>query len=173
MYFITAITNWSDTRDSAYRIAPADKGHRHILLNPNRISDLKEADNSTIQIPRSIFKFYDNHLNRREKYSVIEADIAVATIIAAADTPFHSTMITLNIHRDQDPHKATEATTIPVACIAYADKYNQDDEHCWIVYYGAAFQRYEVLADLTIEQLEDIAETGTTSTTTTTDRDDQ
>jgi hypothetical protein len=36
------------------------------------------------------------------------------------------------------------------------------------VYYNAAFKRREVLADLTIEQLEDIAETGATTTTTTT-----
>jgi len=170
-YFIATVTNWSDQRDSAYRIAPADSGSRQILLNPNRISDLKEADDSTIQVPKSIFKFFDNHLDRREKWSTIKANIAVSSIIAAADTPFASQMITINIHRDNNPNKATVATTMPVACIAYADDYNPlPDTHCWIVYYNAAFKRREVLADLTIEQLEDIAETGTTSTTTTTDR---
>lgn len=168
MYFLANITNWSDTRDSAYRIAPSDNlGYRTILLNPNRIGELLEADDSTIQVPKSIFKFWDNHLDRREKWSVVKANIAVATIIAAADTPFASAMITINIHKDNNPNKATVATTIPVSCLAYADKYNQDDEHCWIVYYNAAFKRREVLADLTIEQLEDIAETGSTSTSTT------
>ncbi len=169
MYFLANITSWSDQRDSSYRVAPSDKaGYRTILLNPNRISDLKEADDSTIIVPKSIFKFFDNHLDRREGYSTIKANIAVSTIINADDTAFASNMITINIHKNNNPDKATVATTLPVSCIAYADKYNQDDEHCWIIYYNAAFKRREVLADLTIEQLEDIAETGSTSTTTTT-----
>lgn len=174
MFFIATITNWSDQRDSAYRIAPTDKlGYREILLNPNRISDLVEAGDSTIQIPKSVFKYFDNPLDRREKWGVVKANIAVSTIINAADTAFASNMITINIHKNNNPDNATVATTIPVSCIAYADRYNPDpDNHCWIVYYNAAFKRREVLADLTIEQLEDIAETGatTTSTTTTTER---
>jgi hypothetical protein len=167
--FLCPVTSWSDERDSAYRIAPSDRsGYRTILLNPNRISDLLVADNNTLAIPRSIFKYFDNNLDRREKWGTIKADMAVSTIIAAADTPFFSSMVTINIHRNNNPHAATVATTIPWACLAYADDYNQDDEHCWIVYYNAAFKRREVLADLTIEQLEDIAETGDTTTTTTT-----
>ena len=94
MFFITTITNWSDQRDSAYRIAPPDKlGYREILLNPNRISDLVEAGDSTIQIPKSVFKYFDNPLDRREKWGVIKANIAVSTIINAADTAFFSNMI--------------------------------------------------------------------------------
>ena len=164
-YTIITVTDWQDKRDSAYRVAPADAGSREILINPNRVSDLvvDPADAN-----KCIFKFFDNNLDRRESYSTIHADETVQSIIDAGDTAFFSNMITLNIHRYNNPNKATVATTIPVSCIAYADRYNQDNEHCWIVYYNAAFKRREVLADLTIEQLEDIAETGTTSTTTTT-----
>ena len=151
MFFIATISNWSDQRDSSYRIAPTDKlGYREILLNPNRISDLVEAGDSTLAVPKSVFKYFDNPLDRREKWGVIKANIAVSTIINAADTAFASNMITINIHKNNNP---------------------DPDNHCWIVYYNAAFKRREVLADLNIEQLEDIAETGftTTSTTTTTE----
>lgn len=169
-YIIIPITSWSDSRDSAYRIAPTDKaGYREILVNPNRFSEIVEAGDNTVPLPKTIIKFFDNHLDRRERYSVLKTNTAVATLVAAADTDFFSTMITINIHKNNNPDAATIATTMPVTAIAYADRYNPDpDNHCWIVYYNAAFKRREVLADLNIEQLEDIAETGSTTTTTTT-----
>jgi hypothetical protein len=103
---------------------------------------------------------------------VIKTNTAVSTLVAAADTAFFSTFITINIHKNNNPDAATIATTIPVSCLAYADRYNPDpDNHCWIVYYNAAFKRREVLADLNIEHLEDLAETGSTTTTTTTTSD--
>lgn len=127
-----------------------------------------EGDDSTILNPTVRFKFFDNYLDRRESWSVIKANTSVAAIQAADDTPFFSNMITLPIHRNNDPDKATVDTTIPVSALAYADKYNRDDEHIWVIFYNAAFKRREVLTHLTLEQLEDIAETGTTSTTSTT-----
>lgn len=170
--FIANVYSWSDQRDSAYRIAPADirkQGYRRIVLNPNRISDLVVGDDSTDNVPTAWFKYFDNLGDRRERWSFVKAYISVAEIITAADTPYDSAMVTINIHKHNDPTKATVATTIPWTCLAYADDYNPlPDEHCWIVYYNSTFRRREVLADLNIDQLEDEAETGTTSTTSTT-----
>jgi hypothetical protein len=161
-YVIVKITNWSDQRDSARRIAPADGGSRPILINPDRISDLI-ADPADAE--KSIFKFFDNKLDRREKWSVIHADISVAELVAASDTAFESTMITLPIHKNNDPDAATVDTTMPVTAIAYADDYNpRVSNHCWVVYYNAAFKRREVLCNMNIKQLEGFAETGNTST---------
>ncbi len=161
-YVVIKITNWSDQRDSAYRIAPADGGHRHILINPNRISDLivDPADSD-----HCIFKFFDNFMDRREKWSTIHAEITVAELIAAADTAFESTMITLPIHKHNNPANATVDHTIPVYALAYADDYNPlASNHCWVVYYDGAFKRREVLTNLNVKQLEGFAETGNTST---------
>jgi len=168
MYFITHVYSWSDKRDSTNRINAMDTaGYRPILLNPNRISDLIEGSDTTLMIPTSWFKFFDNRLDRRESWSYIKCRTAVSSIIDAGDTAFHSSFITLNFFIDNNPDNGTIATTLPVSCIAYADRYNPDNNYCWIVYYNAAFKRRERLANITIEQLEDIAETGTTSTTTT------
>jgi len=168
MYKICTVTNWSDSRDSTRRIAPADvSGSRQILLNPNRFSDIKVRD-LTLVTSKSIFKFFDNHLDRREGYSVVKADDPVVSLITAADTAFHSNMITLPIHKNNNPDNATVDHTMNVDCIAYADSYNPDPtNHCWVVYYNAAFKRREVLTSYNIDQIADIAETGSTTTTTT------
>lgn len=159
---ILEITNWSDKRDSAYRIAPADGGHRHILLNTDEhMSDIL-VDPSDAN--KSIFKYFDNPKDRRESYSVIHANNTVASIIAAADTPFDSNYITLPIHKNNNPEAATVDTTIPVTSLSFADRCNRDpNNHCWVVYYNAAFKRREVLTHLSIEDLEYLSETGSTT----------
>jgi hypothetical protein len=163
-FFLATVTDWKDKRDSAYRIAPADAGHRHILLNPNHIGELKEGDDTTVQIPTSWFQYFDNHLDRRESFSYIKANIANSTIITAGDTAFHSNMITLPIFKHNNPDNDTVDITIPVSCIAYVDRYNPDDNYCWVVYYLAAWKRREVLTAYTLEQIELLGNHGTLTT---------
>jgi len=161
-YVVIRITNWSDQRDSAYRIAPADKGSRDVLINPTHIAEIVvDPANSD----HCIFKFFDNFMDRREKWSVIHAEISVAELQAAADTAYESTMITLPIHKNNNPNNATVDHTIPVYALSYADDYNPlASNHCWVVYYLGAFKRREVLTNLNIKQIEGFAETGNTST---------
>ena len=172
MFLIANIYSWSDKRDSAYRVAPLDErllGYRDFLINPNRISDLIEGGDTTLAVPTSWFKFFDNHLDRRESWSYVKAYIAVSTIITAADTAFFSNMATFPICRNNNPDALTVDTTLPVSCIAYFDRYNpRPTEYVWMVYYNAAFKRREVLVKYSLEEVEDILETGTTSTSTTT-----
>jgi hypothetical protein len=165
MSFISLpIYSWQETRDSSYRKAPLDGTHRDFLINPNRISELITGGDNTIGVPTAWFKFFDNFLNRREGPSYVKAYIAKSTIITAADTALHSTMVTLPIHKDNNPDKATVDTTIPCSAIAYVDRYNQDDEHCWIIFYNAAFKRREVLCSYTFEQVELLINHGTLTT---------
>jgi hypothetical protein len=163
-FLLTEVYDWSDQRDSAYRVAPADSGSRFFLLNPNRFSDIIEGGDTTLAVPTSWFKFFDNYLDRRERWSYIKANIAVSTIITAADTAAFSNMVTLPIHRQNNPAKATVDTTVPISCIAYVDDYNQDDEHCWIVYYNAAFKRREVLCNYSMTEVELLINHGTLTT---------
>jgi hypothetical protein len=165
MFILAEVTSWQDKRDSSYRVAPADGGSRFFLLNPNRFFNIK-ADPSNAA--HSQFEFYDNHLDRRESYGYVKANVSVAEIIAADDTAFHSNMMTFDIHRNNNPNKATVATTLPVSCIAYFDDYNQDNEHVWMVYYCAAWRRHEVLVHGTLEGIEDKLRTGTSTSTSTT-----
>jgi len=160
-YKILDITRFADKRDSAYRVAPADGGSRKYLLNPSHITELIVDPSSA---SKSIFKFFDNHLDRRESWALVHANNTVASIVAAADTPFDSNMITIPIHKNNNPLNATTDFTMPSDCISFATPYNPDpNNHCWIVYYLSAFKRREVLAHISLEDLEYLSETGSTT----------
>ena len=161
MWFPSSVTSWSETRDSSNRVALTDKlGYRVFLLNPARISDIQEGDDTTIAVPTSVFKYFDNPLNPREKYGIVKTKTAVSTIITAADTAFDSVFITLPIFRNNNPDNLTEDFTIPVSALAFASAYNQDTDLSWFVYYNAAFKRREVLVDYTLTELENLAAYG-------------
>ncbi len=125
-------------------------------------------------IPTSWFKFFDNHLDRRESWSYVKARVAVSTIVSTADTAYASLFATFPICKNNNPNGLVIDTTLPVSCIAYFDRYNPiPTEYVWMVYYNAAFKRREVLVKYNIEQVEDILETGTTSTSTSTTPDEE
>jgi len=179
MYFITSVTKWVDNRDSSVRVDAHDDnqvGYHRYLLNPNRIVDMKDL--STLVIPKASFLFSDNHRDRREGNSYIECLNSPAQITTAHDTDFASLFITLPFCPKNNPLKTTVDTTLDVGDIAYAYAYRapaeleakgvDEDEFCWIVYNAKAFKRIEQLVKLNIDQLEDVAETGTTTTTSTT-----
>jgi len=166
MFLLTNITKWVDQRDSSKRAHKRDiwaLGYRTFLINPNRIVDMK-VDGTT-----SMFSFSDNHRDRREGNSFIKCNSTVAQIIAAHDTAFFSKFITLPFCPKNNPHKTTVDTTLDVDDIAYFDAYNDPDHpnFCWVVYNRKAFKRVEQLVAYSMEEVEDILETGTTSTTTT------
>lgn len=169
MFILTQITKWQDSRDSSRRTHPRDiafTGYREFLINPNRIVDLKVRDTT-----KSSFLFSDNHRDRREGTSFVKSNSTVAAIEAAHNTSFHSKFITLPMCPKNNPTKTAVDTTLDVDDIAYFDRYNDPDYpgFCWVIYCKKAFRRVERLVSYSIEEIEDILETGTTSTTTTTE----
>jgi len=161
MWFEAYVTDWKDGRDSSYRVAPSNRGaYVSFVLNPNRISDLEDGDDNTVQVPTSKFKFFDNHLNPREKYGYVKTKTAVATITAAADTAYDSYFITLPMFRNNNPDALTEDVTIPCNAVAYALAYSADADLSWVLYNNAAFKRKEVLVDYTLAELLSLAENG-------------
>ena len=176
MFVLGNVTKWVDQRDSTKRSHKRDiamVGYRTFLLNPNRIVDLK--DRSTLVLALSSFLFSDNHRDRREGNSYLEVNLSPAQIETAHNLAFHSKFITLPFCPKNDPTKTTVDVTLDVEDIAYFDAYNDPDypNFCWVVYNRKAFKRIEQLVAYNIEQIEDIAETGTTSTTTTTHDEEQ
>lgn len=162
----TEVTKWVDLRDSTKRVHARDiwgLSYREFLINPNRITDLK------VHGTGSGFRFSDNHRDRREGTSYMETNSTVAEIIAAYDEATASLMVTLPFCPKNDPTKTPVNTTLLLDDIAYFDRYNDDpDNFVWVVYCVKAFRRIEQLVAYSIEQAEDVVETGTTSTTTTT-----
>lgn len=170
MFLMSNVTLWSDERDSCGRIPTVDKnkvGYRTFLLNPNRMTDIKDL--STPQIPKASCLFSDNHRDRREQNSFMQLLSSPTEIETAMNTAFASQFITLPFYPRNNPAKTPIDTMIDVDDIAYFDAYNPDpDNYCWVIYNKKAFRRVEQLVGLNINQAEDIAETGTTTTTTTT-----
>jgi hypothetical protein len=171
MYLLTQVTSWRDNRDSSQRVHPRDVwelGYREYLINPNRIVDLKVYGNG------SQFLFSDNHRDRRESNSFLRTNSTVAEIITAHDTEFASNFITLPFCPKNDPERTPVDTTLDVGDIAYFDRYNDDpDNFCWVIYNAKAFKRIEQLVAYNIEQVEDVAETGTTTTSSSSEEGEQ
>lgn len=171
MLLLTQVTKWVTNRDGNSRVHPRDVwelGYREYLINPNRIVDLKVYGNG------SQFLFSDNHRDRRESNSFLRTNSTVAEIITAHDTAYASQFITLPFCPKNDPDRTPVNTTIDVDDIAYFDRYNDDpDNFVWLVYNRKAFKRIEQLVAYNIEQVEDVAETGTTTTSTSTEEGEQ
>jgi hypothetical protein len=170
MLLLTRIYEWTDNRDSKKRFHKRDNwslGYREFLINPNRIVDM--VDDSTLVIAKCHFKFSDNHRDRREATSFIRCYSSSAQVETAHNLAYFSKFITLPFYPKNDPHRTPVNTTIDVEDIAYFDRYNDPNHpNCvWLVYNVKAFKRIEQLVGLSLEQAEDVAETGTTSTTTT------
>ena len=171
MLLLTQVTKWVTNRDGNSRVHPRDVwelGYREYLINPNRIVDLKVYGNG------SQFLFSDNHRDRRESNSFLRTNSTVAEIITAHDTAYASKFITLPFCPKNDPARTPIDTTIDVDDIAYFDRYNDDpDNFVWLVYNRKAFKRIEQLVAYNIEQVEDVAETGTTTTSSSTEEGEQ
>lgn len=163
-------TVWRDNRDSSNRVSALDEnkvGYRWYLINPNRISDMKDL--STLAIAKASFLFSDNHRDRRENNSYCEALASPTTIQTIHDTAFASKFVTLPFFPKNDPTKIPVDTTIDVEDIAYFDAYNPDpDNYVWLIYDRKAFRRVEQLVNLNIHQAEDKVNDGSTTTTSTT-----
>lgn len=169
MFAMLEVTKFQDRRDSSKRVTTLDEnqyGSRWFLMNPNRFVNLKAHGNG------SCFLFSDNHRDRRENLSYLECTATVDEIQTTHDTEFVSKFITLPICPKNDPLKTPVDTTLDVEDIAYFDAYNPDpDNFCWMIYNYKAFKRVEVLVSYNIDQVEDVAETGTTTTTSSTTSD--
>ena len=127
------------------------------------------VDISVLAIAKARFLFSDNHRDRRENNSLIECLHSPAQIQTVHDTAYASQFITFPFYPKNDPTKTPVNTMIDVDDIAYLDAYNPDpDNYCWLIYNRKGFKRVEQLVGYNLNQVEDVAETGTTSTTTTT-----
>lgn len=169
MFILSEVTQWKETRDSSHKPTTLDVnqyGSRWFLLNPNRFVNIK------VDGTGSSFLFSENHRDRRENLGFIKCNSTVDEIQTAHDTEFFSKFITLPICPKNDPTKTPVDTTIDESDIAYFDAYNPDpDNFCWMIYNYKAFKRVEVLVSYNLDQVEDVAETGTTTTTSTTTSD--
>jgi hypothetical protein len=148
MYCLATITKWESIRDCKGRVGAIDRtAGRSFLINPNRLVDIRDKGTG------SKFLFFDNHLDSREGASYVEAVESVDELRQAYDDDLSSKFITLPIHRNNKPERATDNVQIEADMFAYADTYNPDHDKCWVVYIKDGFKRVEALVNLSINDI--------------------
>jgi len=133
-----------------------------VVLNTNRIN--------TFQVRATSYsKFYYslNPWDRRSKPHYIEATSSVATLTTAFDTALDSNVMELVVYPDDDITADTVSKHIDYSDFAYAYAYEDDWTKSWVWYTTKAFGLERVLVDNSLDELVDIAATGSTTTTTT------
>ena len=133
-----------------------------IVLNTNRVGLFKVRDST-----KSDFFYSINPWDRRGKPHFIEATSSVATLTTAFDTALDSNVMELVIYPDDDVTQDTVLKYIDYEDFAYAYAKEDDWEKSWLWYTTKAFYKIRVLVNNSLDELVDIAATGTTTTTTT------
>jgi hypothetical protein len=148
MFYLATITKWQSIRDCKGRVGAIDRASgRQFVINPNRLTDIR--DNGT----GSRFLFFDNHLDHRESPSYVEASDSVDDLKMAHDDDLSYKFITLPVHRNNNPSRATDNIQIEADMFAYADASNADSDKSWVTYIKEGFKRVEVLVDLSLNDI--------------------
>ncbi|KKM79016.1 hypothetical protein LCGC14_1354170 [marine sediment metagenome] len=134
-----------------------------LVLNTNRVGLFKVRAST-----KSDFYYSKNPWDRRDKPHFVEATSSVATLITAFDTALDSNVMELVTLPDDDITQTPVPKNIDYEDFAYAYAYEADSDYSWVVYTTKAFGEKRVLVNNSLDELVDIAATGTTTTTSTT-----
>jgi len=134
-----------------------------LVLNTNRVGLFKVRATSY-----SDFYYSINPWDRRDKPGFIQATSTVATLTTAFDTALDSNVMELVTLPNDDITETAVSKYIDYEDFAYAYAYEADSDYSWVVYTTKAFKEVRVLVNNSLDELIDIAATGTTTTTTST-----
>lgn len=134
-----------------------------VVLNTNRVNLFKVRAST-----KSDFYYAINPWDRRSSLGFIQATSSVSTLTTAFDTALNSNVMTLAIYPSNDVTQTPVNKYIDYEDFAYAYAYESDWTKSWVVYTTKAFKEVKVLVNNSLDELIDLAGTGTTTTTTTT-----
>lgn len=134
-----------------------------LVLNTNRVGLFKVRATSY-----SDYYYTVNPVSRRDKPGFIQATSTVAALISALDTALDSNAMELVVYPNNDVTATPVSKYIDYADFAYAYAKEDDATKSWVVYSTKAFKEVKVLVNNSLDELIDIAATGTTTTTTST-----
>lgn len=134
-----------------------------LVLNTAFISELR-----VYQTSKSRFRYFMRPEDRRGGYDTFIVSETNAAIVAAMNTAFNATAITLNVYPDEDIQKTPVATVFNVAEIVEVSEYVSDPTKSWVEINWKGFHVKRYLVNHKMVNVPAIAETGTTTTTSTT-----
>jgi len=108
--------------------------------------------------------YCDNKWDRRKPASYIEMGDTLASVTAAYDRTYASNAITLPVFENDDTSSTQVDRLIPVSSITRATAYPADTDLTWLYYNEGARQTVRVLVNYTLQEIIDLADSGSTST---------
>lgn len=130
-----------------------------LVLNGNRIQGLE-----TRATTKSKFLYTQNTANFREKPAYIEADEAVATLVADAAKTWNSPFVALNFYTDDDASLATFARSIRAEDIIWVRKdATYPGTKSWVKYQEGGKTK-EHLCSYSQMQVRELSDTGDLTT---------
>lgn len=156
MLFIASVEKWEGI-GKGYRVPPGETSVDFILNTENLYKIQSRATTESKAF------YHDNPWDRRKSAGYIELGDTVASVRAAFDRTFASNYITLPVYEDDDTTVATTDRDIPVKTItrAQADSASSDRSYVW---YNEGSKEIRVLVNYTLQEIIDVADSGTTST---------
>lgn len=130
-----------------------------LVLNTNRVGVFKVRAST-----KSDFFYSINPWDRRDKPHFVEATSSVATLTAAFDTTLDSNVMELVTYTGNVTTGAIVLKYIDYEDFIFAYAYEGDSTKSWVKYSTKAFKEILVLVNNSLEELVDIAATGTTTT---------
>jgi len=131
------------------------------IINPNRIKELQVYDSN-----KSQFVYLFSPEDDRTDHCIFQCTTTVANIIIAADASLDSSFIALKVFEDDDTSDAAVVKYFRAEDIVFIEGYGTAYSWAYVSHGGNAVKRY--LLDYNLDQIIDLASTGTTTTTTTT-----
>ena len=130
------------------------------IINPNRIKDLRVYDTN-----KSKFLYaFSPEADKGDRVTFISTT-TVANMITAADASLDSSIIGLKVYEDDDTTSSAVVHYFQVEDIVLIEGYGSHMSWAHIAQGGDRVARF--LLDYNLDQIIDVAATGTTTTTTT------
>ncbi len=156
MLFIGTVTKW------AHYGGRASSSGKKWILNTNNIFNLQAKDTT-----KSKFFYVDNLFDSRRGAKLVNIEEATSVVTTAFDATYNSKYITLAVYPDHDTSQSTVNRVIPVDSITLGSPYTTYDvAPSWITY-SEGGKDVKVLVNDHIQDIIDLADTGTTTTSTT------
>lgn len=134
-----------------------------MVLNTNRIGLFKVRATT-----KSDYYYSLRPQDRRDKPLFLHSASSVATLTTALDAVLNSNVYAMPVFPDDDATQSTVTKNIDYADLAYAIADPNSAQRSYVYYASKGFKIHRVLVDQNLDQIIDLAATGSTTTTTTT-----
>ena len=162
MLFQATVSEWKGSDPQyTYKKKLTSTNTQEWVLNTNKVFKL-EVDGSYCKL-----RYVDNKYGMNSHGNKMKLLETVATVRTAFDATLAHEYLTLNVYPSDDITLSTVARDIPAEDFSQATADNRDSTRSW-VWYCEGEWTVRVLCDYTLEEIVDVADTGTTTTTTTT-----